>query len=635
LKRLRDIIEIVFVLGVWAGVIWLVNPRGEFPLHDDWDFSVATWNFARSGHFHFTPFTAVSLRAQVLWGALWTHFGGERFEILRASTLTLSAATLVVVNRILHFAPLRAFGRIAATLSLLVHPIFLWSSCTYMTDVPYVFASAVAFYFFLRGLRDDRMLFIICGCIAAVVSWFVRQNGVINLLPPLILILMHRRGSRFILPIGVTLTAFAALFFFKPDWLAGSPQMFAIHYHMLGESSFRLPEQVALVYHYVIFNALNCAIFFLPLTLPLMMRNASERSAIALAAIAAFILLRVLFLGLAGYWMPYSARHLYSDILPGPIVFDFGIGPPNLTDVYSMGYAYPFALASEAKIALTIAAACLAALLIWGLAVTKKNDLTLRLAIASALIGTAALCLSGYYYDRYSLDSAWALVIAVPIAIPWDRAGAKIAAVLALLAIGFFSIMGVQEYFAWNRARWSMWHDLRARGMPIEQIDGGVEAWSFYELANADRKKAARGHPPRQYLIAFHAVPGYRLVETRPFEGFLGLRRGVIYLLQRSPQRAQSSQRHLCALCDLCGDVYRNFRLSRSRATLSTRASRGARTSRCFSIRSPMPRFASVSNAFISSSVNVADSPVPCSSTKRPLSVATTFISTPAFESSS
>ncbi len=69
MKRLRDILEIAIVLGVWAAVIAIVNPRGEFPLHDDWDFTVATWNFARSGHFHFTPFTAVSLRAQVLWGA--------------------------------------------------------------------------------------------------------------------------------------------------------------------------------------------------------------------------------------------------------------------------------------------------------------------------------------------------------------------------------------------------------------------------------------------------------------------------------------------------------------------------------------------------------------------------------------
>jgi hypothetical protein len=532
-KHLRTVLEVLLVLGVWAAVVWLVNPRGEFPLHDDWDFTVATWNFARTGHFHFTPFTAVSLRAQVLWGALWTHFGGERFEVLRASTLTLSAATLIVINRILALTQLRAFARVVATCALLAHPIFLWASCTYMTDVPYLFAAAVAFYFFLRGLRDDSMTLIVCGCIAVVASWFVRQNGVMNLLPPLVLIVLQRRGRRFIIPIGITLAAFAALFFFKRDWLAGSPHMFAIHYHMLGESSFRLPEQIALVYHYVVFNALNCGIFFLPLTLPLMMRKASQRSAMLVAAIAAVVLIRVFSLGFAGYWMPYNSRFQYSDILPGPIVFDLGIGPPNLNDVFSMRFEYPFALMPEARIALTLLSACLAALLIWALIVAKKNELAMRLAVASALIGTAALCLSGYYYDRYSLDSAWALVIALPLAIPWERAGTRVAALIALLAIGFFSVMGVQEYFAWNRARWSMWQQLRARGVALERIDGGTEAWSFYELANADRKKAVRGHPPREFLLAFHVVPGYHIIEARPFQGFLGLRRWNVFLLRK------------------------------------------------------------------------------------------------------
>src|SRR6266566_863241 len=197
-RVLFGVLEGLFVLAVWAGVIWLVWPRGEFPLHDDWDFTFATWNFARTGHFHFTAFTAVSLRAQVLWGALWTRVLGQSFEVLRLSTLTLSAATLLVIKRILHYTPLRAFARITATLALLLHPIFLWASCTYMTDVPYLFASALAFYFFLRGLRDDSMTLIVCGCIAVVASWFVRQNGVINLLPPLVVILFQRRGRRFL-----------------------------------------------------------------------------------------------------------------------------------------------------------------------------------------------------------------------------------------------------------------------------------------------------------------------------------------------------------------------------------------------------------------------------------------------------
>ena len=47
-----------------------------------------------------------------------------------------------------------------------------------------------------------------------------------------------------------------------------------------------------------------------------------------------------------------------------------------------------------------------------------------------------------------------------------------------------------------------------------------------------------------------------------------------------------------------------------------------------------MPRRASWSMAANSSSVNVASSPVPCTSTNRPLPVITTFMSTAAAESS-
>lgn len=79
----------------------------------------------------------------------------------------------------------------------------------------------------------------------------------------------------------------------------------------------------------------------------------------------------------------------------------------------------------------------------------------------------------------------------------------------------------------------------------------------------------------------------------------------------------------------------RNLRLSRSRATPSTRLSSGASTSRCFKTSCAMPLFASANIDCISSSLNDVPSPVPWISTKRPFSVATMFMSTAAFESSS
>src|ERR1700736_5138569 len=121
--------ELPAIVAAWAAAIAIVQPRGNFPMLDDWDFALATWRFAETGHFHFTQFTVVSLRAMVLWGAAWTRLFGQSFEVLRASTLVLSLLTLLVVNRTLARMGVAAFPRVVATLALLVHPVFLWASC--------------------------------------------------------------------------------------------------------------------------------------------------------------------------------------------------------------------------------------------------------------------------------------------------------------------------------------------------------------------------------------------------------------------------------------------------------------------------------------------------------------------------
>lgn len=537
--RHQDKRELALIAAVWAATIAVVWPRGDFPLHDDWDFAIATWNFARTGHFHFTEFTAVSLRAQVLWGAMWTWMFGQSFNVLRASTLTLSLATLLVVNRTLARAGAARGVRMFASLALLFHPIFLWASCTYMTDVPFVFASAVAFYFFVRALQEERMAWLVAGCAAVAVACFVRQNGVYLLGAPFLLLLLHRppRWRPFAAVIAAFVALFGMVWLLKPAWLTGAPKMFAVHYRMWQESSFRLPQQISTLDHYVIFNAQNCALFFLPLSaaLVVLLARPGMRDVVPLAFIAGLVGFRVFDLARAGYLVPYTARNLYSDILPGNVLIDFGIGTPHLFDTFNLGLPYPFALGTAGRVVLSAVSALLATLLVWALIrAFAAGSIALRLAILTAALGTLALFASGYYYDRYSLDSAWAVGIALPLIVPWEKRLARSIAAAGLIAIAIFSTLSVQEYFRWQRARWTAFHELRARGVAVAQIDGGAEAFGFYELADAPVAVARRGHPPREYTIAFRPLAGYTVVGRYPFSSFLGLRRGEIVALQLS-----------------------------------------------------------------------------------------------------
>src|SRR5205085_8516410 len=97
------------------------------------------------------------------------------------------------------------------------------------------------------------------------------------------------------------------------------------------------------------------------------------------------------------------------------------------------------------------------------------------LAIGTALFGSLALLGSGLYVDRYSLDSAWPLAIALPFAVPWQSRAARTISIGALALTALFSIFATQEYFAWNRARWTALHDLRAKGIAIQEIEAGAE----------------------------------------------------------------------------------------------------------------------------------------------------------------
>ena len=534
--RRRDWLDVAIVLAVWAAAIALIQPRGEFPTLDDWDFTIATWNFARTGHFHFTPFTAVSLRAMVLWGALWTRVFGESFLVLRASTLTLSALTLVTIHEILRRAGLDRLPRIVATLAFAFHPVFLWSSCTYMTEVPFVFASAVAFLLIWRGLEDERTTLLVAGCAAAIVSCFIRQTGILNIVAPLIVVLLLRKQPRFAAILFASAAFIAAIFLMKPGWLSGSPAAFASHYQLWSETTFRLPQQIALADHYFVFNAQNCALFFLALVAPLILavKKRFELAVMALAAIVIFW--RVQHLINAGLPMPYFAFAPQEDILQGSILMNFGLGPPTLLDVWSLHNQYPFHLTQAARLLLTYASVGAAALLVSSvLTALNRKNLLLVLSATLAATATAALIGSEIYSDRYSLDSAWSIGIALALIVPWQIRASRALAIITLAVVAIFATLSVQEYFAWDRARWSAYDLLRARGIAVTDIDGGSEPTNWYEISKMNRdqaRKATMFHPARKYMLTFGAMPGYRPVTQIPFEGWLGLHRGAVYVME-------------------------------------------------------------------------------------------------------
>jgi hypothetical protein len=550
-RRFAPLLENATILAIFAAAVAVIRPLGNFPLNDDGYYALPAFDFAHTGVFHLTVAPA-SVRAQVLWGALWVRLFGESYDVLRASTLVLAALTVVIVNRTLARTSLPAPLRFLASLALAFHPIFFWSACTFMTEVPFVFASAAALYCYFRALDEERASWLVAGGVAAAISWWVRQTGILNVLPPLILLLAYRhrlsrRWRRDASIATVPIVVFGAIFLLRRDWLMGSPGEFQGLYKFWGEETFRLPQQIGLVYHYFLYTLQISALAFLPLAVGVCfaLRFARTRlNLIGLGAATAAASYGMYELVSNGLPFPYYAKRSCCDLLPGNIFMNFGVGPPTLPDVWSGDIEYPFHLGYNARVGLTYASGLLVAVLVWRMAAVvwqrlprPRENALLLVALTHFLVNTAGLCANSQYFDRYAVDSAWSLVLVLPLLIPWERMGARIAVVIALCCVMTFSILGIQEYFAWNRARWQAYWYLRNSGAAMTSIDGGSEPFNIFEMAWVKdmhtRRRMAFGPGRRRYVLGFHAMPDCRVLARFPYEGWLGTHQGEIVAQER------------------------------------------------------------------------------------------------------
>ena len=519
---MRDSRAVMLLLAAFVAAVLLVNPIGNFPLDDDWGVGFTTFTLLETGRVQFTPFASATAYLQFAWGALWAGIFGPSFTTLRFATLTLSLATTLVAFLLLRrarvSAPLALFG----AASLLFSPLFFWASFTSMTHVPFVFLSIVSAYAFSRAWeREDAWLVLaFCACLA---SFFTRQFAILNALAPLAVALAARRW-RIAAIYGVAVLAFAVLAL--SGLLVGSEKELLLH----------RPSPAGLVMrgaHYVFFTWQHAALFLSPLLLLVLFSKERPRLSkiAALAAAIPFVY--------AAVRMTWQVRMPIPYMNSGNVFTDFGLGPPTLRDVFTLRMRHPFALPFEAKTALMIlsTSAAVAAVALLPSAWRDGRGLV-RFCVAYLLLGTLITAGMRINFDRYSIDTAWVLapLLALLAATSVTTRRARILAGSMLVVLAFFAVAGTAEYLSWNRARWEAYTWLRARGVTLEQLDGGYEINSMLALraGRKDLGKPGVGVVDDRFILSFNdRVPGYRRIATFPYDRWLGLGSGAVRVQQR------------------------------------------------------------------------------------------------------
>ena len=82
--------SLLVLAAIYLVCILAVDPRGEFPLNDDWSYTRSAFRLAQDAKLTIDPWAAPSVVGQALYGAALARAFGSKFLVLRLSTLALA-----------------------------------------------------------------------------------------------------------------------------------------------------------------------------------------------------------------------------------------------------------------------------------------------------------------------------------------------------------------------------------------------------------------------------------------------------------------------------------------------------------------------------------------------------------------
>ena len=260
-----------------------------------------------------------------------------------------------------------------------------------------------------------------------------------------------------------------------------------------------------------------------------------------------------------------SRRGEPISIKPGSILYDFGLGPGLLRDIYCLGLPHLPTAPKLLWLAATVAAVGAAAVLVQAVLTVAWTTLRNRtdgsgrgipLFLLAASAGFFLPFAVGRVFERYYLMQLPLLMGIVGLVFPEPRpgqdlskvgqasrlslSGSAVAAALLFLLYGLFSVAGTRDYLEWNRVKWKALEDLtQVEKISPREIDGGFE---FNGLHTYDPKTYP--DDPRlwmkddtPYVVAFGPIPGYEEWKRYPYRRLLPPREDHILILRRAGGR--------------------------------------------------------------------------------------------------
>lgn len=579
--------------GIWLLTITIVPPRGDFPLNDDWMYAKVVQHLVETGEYQATPYADPTFILQAYWGAAFVKIFGFSFETLRVSTLVLGLVAVWAAHWAAREAGLTTRWAFLVALTLLVNPLFLNLSYTFMTDVPFLALSVLAGAAYLRALRTNLTRWIAVATSIAMIAFFVRQFALVVVIAAVEFFIPTfpvknpwpalRQWLGFLIP----LLAWVLVESLLPSH--GLEMAKGWDWTRLGET---WGERITDILSHAGFTFCYLALFAAPFAfagIAAYFRNRStdnfshatdsgttpkpenchseqrEESPAKTAKAPLRIVMPVLALPLL---ITYLITSRWPHRLPnlGNLLYDFGIGPllmPGMLD--DNGITAPVHLGAIIWWSITIlvipGAAVLVALHLhagvhW-LTSSERRSASTRADLFLALwsIGMVLVLIMPPVLARFDRYFVMAQIPATILAARWlartapQPARASYAAAAVLWVIG---IVCQQDYLAWNAARWNALAALqRDHAAPLEQINGGYEfnGWFHSDVyAEESRRTGQKIFGPQgwwirgdEYRVSLRPNDHFEVIGTEPYFSWLGWERREVLLLKRTEPDTNSA----------------------------------------------------------------------------------------------
>ncbi len=569
-----DVAAIALIGIFWTAMAFAIDPRGDFPLNDDWAYGLPAKALVERGEYRLTEWSCPTLTSQAIWGALFCAPTGFSYTSLRISTLVLGLIGLIGLYGLLRQFGARPMVALFGVGTVGANPLYVSLSYTFMTDVPFASLAIVSVFLLIRGMARESAASIWMGLALALASVFIRQIG-LGIFFAFVMAYPFWRGfgrSWLLQAVVPAVLAVLALKAYERGLIACDrlPRMYYKVNEALSEGIHDLIHMAkgsvrSLVYRILEFLA-YIGLFTAPFSLLLWTLTLGRKSrrgrTIELGGVAGLtVVLVVLY-------------HHWRGLMPsgGNIILDFALGSR-----FSLSGDWPGPMPRAIAWGLTVFSLLggvlgLEALarVAWSVVIRPANPEAaawrpgaILLLVTSAFFCGPPTIAHHPQFDRYYLPATpmvigliWMaihskMVSEVPRSTFLLRPIGLIAGLLGLVLLLAFSLAGTHDYMDWNRARWSTVRSLASElAISPDEIDGGWEynnllpnearLYKSHEERDSmftDDERAGRSVPhalDKSYRIALSPSTGYDVIRRIPLSPWLPLAPGELVLLKKA-----------------------------------------------------------------------------------------------------